>query len=143
MAEAFQYKYNYNGADVMVAQYTATTGASFDAGDLLQFAAAGTIERAVAGSTRIAGVAVDTVVNAVAGTKAQVNVGAGSVYRVKFVPGTKTTFSGTDLGLLYDLSAGSAKTINPDDVTGGMCLVVDYNNTNLTVDVLLKARLIN
>lgn len=140
--EAFQYKYDINGADSMVVEFNVTAGQTIDGGDIVEFAAGGTVQRAAAGSVRIAGVAVEGIANAAAGKRIQVNVGNGAIFRVKYTAGTKLTLTDTDRGVSFDLAAG-VKTINLDDTTGGMCAVVDYDNINKTADVLIKSRLIN
>jgi hypothetical protein len=49
--------------------------------------------------------------------------------------GTKKTFAQTDkYTTAYDLKDKGS--INPDDITGGMCYVQDFDNTNHTVDVI-------
>lgn len=59
-----------------------------------------------------------------------------AVIRVSYVGTTKTTLADTDLvTTLFDLSTATA--INLDDTTGGMCSVVDYDNTRKTADVII------
>ena len=59
------------------------------------------------------------------------------VLRVSYVGTTKTTLADTDLvSTLFDLSTATA--INLDDTTGGMCSVVDYDNTRKTADIIIK-----
>lgn len=62
-----------------------------------------------------------------------------SVIRMNFTDaGTKKTFTRADLyGATYGLS--DAVTLNPDDTTGGFLQVVDFDNTNKTVDVVVAA----
>lgn len=139
----FHYKYDINGSEPMVLSLTVATGVSFDENDILEFDGSGLVQLAAAGSTRIAGVAVEGVVNAPAGTKVQVLVSKGAVYRVTYTPGTKTNLAGADRGVAFDLKTTARKTIDLDDVTAGMCIVVDFNNTEKTADVLLKSRLLN
>jgi len=142
MSEAFQYKYDRYGADAFAEFRTAKTGTTFAAGDILAYSSsADTVELATAGSTRIAGIAIDGVTNAVAGQQVQVQINPGAVYRVKYTPGTKTSLAGSDVGTSFDLASGS-KTINLDDTTGGMCKVVAYDNTEKTADVMIGSRLV-
>ncbi|MNW59215.1 hypothetical protein D3C74_371220 [compost metagenome] len=62
-----------------------------------------------------------------------------SVIRMNFTnAGTKKTFTTADLyGSAYGLS--DATTLNPDDTTGGFLQVVGFDNTKLTVDVVVTA----
>lgn len=60
-----------------------------------------------------------------------------AIIRMNFTnAGTKKTFTTADLyGSAYGLS--DAVTLNPDDTTGGFLQVVGFDNTNLTVDVVV------
>lgn len=137
--EAFEYKYDIDGAEPISIALPCVTSTSFDAGDIVEFSS-GLIRKAVAGSTAIAGVAVEGVVSAAAGQKVQVLVSRGAIFRVKYTPGTKTSLTNADRGTAFDLDASNAKTINLDDTTGGMCVVIDFDNVAKTADVLLKSR---
>lgn len=79
------------------------------------------------------GASVNTVVGIALETKAQGalvlvdRIGTESVIQAPFATGgTKKTFADTDLGLVYDVS--NATTVNPDDTTGGICVVTGYDN---------------
>lgn len=97
---------------------------------------------AVAASTTIVGIAMEDITTGVSVTnddKIPIALVRGQVVRVAFTAaGTKKVFADTDkYTTAYDLS--NKTTINPDDTTGGMCHVQDYNNSNLTVDVIFAA----
>lgn len=60
------------------------------------------------------------------------------VFRVGFTnAGTKKTFTDANIGTAYDLLSTNNRLIDPDDSAGGAWIVVGYNNTKLTVDVVL------
>lgn len=95
---------------------------------------------AVAASTSLAGIAQQSIV-----TGATVTVDdnitilplTDAVIRIEYAGTTKTTLADTDLvTVLFDLT--DANTMNLDDTTGGMCSVVDYNNTGKWADVIIK-----
>lgn len=49
----------------------------------------------------------------------KIDVNPDSVYEIPFqTGGTKTSFTASDIGTLYDLSASNNYTLNPDDTTG-------------------------
>lgn len=103
-------------------------------------------EAAVAGSTTIIGIAQKaiTTTTATAADKIPVVKVRGQVVRVAVSQaGTKKTFADTDkYTTAYDLL--NKTTVAPDDTTGGMCYVQDYNNTQNTVDVIFAdASLVN
>jgi hypothetical protein len=61
-----------------------------------------------------------------------------SVIRMVYDPGTKTSLAAADMFLTaYDID--DDQEINLDDTTGGFLLVVAYDNTNDTADVVVKA----
>lgn len=96
---------------------------------------------AVAASTALAGIAQESIT-----TGASVTVEdaipiiplTDIVVRIDYTGSTKTTLADTDLvNTLFDLS--DASTMNLDDTTGGMCSVVDYDNTKDYADVIIAA----
>lgn len=96
-------------------------------------------EVAVAASTTLVGIAqkaITTSGSVTSADKIPVALIRGMVVRLPFATGgTKTTFADTDkYTTAYDLS--NKTTLNPDDTTGGMCYLQDYNNTAATVDVI-------
>ncbi len=113
------------------------------AGDLIQID--GTSRKgevAVAASTTIVGIALESITTGVSVTAADtipVALVRNQVVRIPFITsGSKTSFADTDkYTTAYDLSTQNA--INPDDTTGGMCYVQAYDNTNKTVDVIFAA----
>lgn len=143
MLSGFHYRYDFNGSEPMIVSLPVVTGTTFDENDILEFSAGGLIQLAAAGSVRIAGVAVEGVVNAPAGTKVQVMVSKGAVYRASYTGSTKTALTNADRGVAFDLKTTARKQIDLDDTTGGMCVVVDFNNEEKWADVLLKSRLLN
>ena len=135
----FEYLFDIDGAEPMVIALTAATGTSFESGDLLAFSS-GLVGKAAAASTSIAGVAVEGVTNAPAGTKVQVLVSRGSVFRTGYTTGTKTSLADADIGTAFDLDSVDQTTISLDDTSGGMCILVAYDNAAKTADVLIKGR---
>jgi len=110
-------------------------------GDLIQIdATTRKGEVAVAASTTLVGIAMEAVTTG-AGESATIPVALvrGQVVRLAVSQsGTKKTFADTDkYTTAYDLS--NATTINPDDTTGGMCYVQDYDNDQHTADVIFAA----
>lgn len=109
-------------------------------GDLLQInATSKLLEAAVAASTTIAGIAeqaITTTASPALTDVCSITMVRGEVVRMPFTnAGTKKTFATTDKYLTaYDLL--DKNSLAPDDTTGGMLYVQDYNNTNLTVDVI-------
>jgi len=96
-------------------------------------------EVAVAASTTIVGIAQAAITTGVAVTSADkipVALVRGMVVRMSVdQTGSKKTFADTDkYTTAYDLKDETS--INPDDTTGGMCYVQDYDNTAHTVDVI-------
>lgn len=112
------------------------------AGDFVQInATTGLLEAAVAASTTIVGLANGSITTGATVTTENIPVVLvrGAVVRMSFTnAGTKKTFTQADLYTkAFDLS--NKTTINPDDTTGGMMQVVAYDNTKLTVDVVVTA----
>ncbi len=113
------------------------------AGDLVQIdATSRKLEVAVAASTTIVGVALESITTGGTVTAADmipVALVRNQVVRIPFITsGTKKVFADTDkYTTAYDLSTQNA--VNPDDTTGGMCHVQAYDNTNNTVDVIFAA----
>lgn len=105
--------------------------------------AAGLAQNAAAGTTgEVVGLANGDFTNGATATTTRplpAVLAKNSVIRMNFTDaGTKKTFTTADLyGALYGLS--NATTLNPDDTTGGFLQVIDYNNTNKTVDVVVAA----
>lgn len=96
---------------------------------------------AVAASANLVGIAAQSITTSASVTpndKIAVLPLTDVVIRVSYAGSTKTTLADTDLvTTLFDLS--NATTINLDDTTGGMCSVVDYDNTRKTADVIIAA----
>lgn len=117
-------------------------------GDLIQIDSTSRLgEVAVAASTTIVGIAqgaITTGASVTAADKIPVALVRGFVIRAAVSQaGTKKTFADTDkYTTAYDLL--NKTTIAPDDTTGGMCMVQDYNNTANTVDfIIADANLVN
>lgn len=96
---------------------------------------------AVAASTDIVGIAQQTITTGATVTVTD-SIGVipvtDVVVRIEYAGSTKTTLADTDLvTVLFDLT--DANTMNLDDTTGGMCSVVDYNNTLKYADVIIAA----
>jgi hypothetical protein len=114
------------------------------AGDLVQINATSRwLEAAVAASTTLVGIAQQSITTGGTVTvKDTITVLplTDVVIRIPYVGTTKTSLADTDLvTTLFDLSAPGAgeTTINLDDTTGGMCSVVDYDNTKKFADVII------
>jgi hypothetical protein len=120
---------------------------TINVGDLIQIDATsrkGVV--AVAASTTIAGIAQQalTTTTATSADVIPVAIVRNEVVRSAVSQaGTKRTFADTDkYTTAYDLL--NKTTIAPDDTTGGMCYVQDYDNTKNTVDVIFaQANLVN
>jgi hypothetical protein len=116
---------------------------TINVGDLVQIDATSRKgEVAVAASTTIVGIAMEPITTGGTVTDADtipVALVRGQVVRIAYATGgTKTSFADTDkYTTAYDLS--NKTTLNPDDTTGGMCYVQDYDNTQDTVDVIFAA----
>ena len=110
-------------------------------GDFVQInATSGLLEAAAAASTTIVGIANADITTSGSVTSADnipVVLAKNSVIRMNFTDaGTKKTFTQADLYTKsYDLS--NKTTVNPDDTTGGMMQIVAFDNTKLTVDVVV------
>ena len=110
-------------------------------GDFVQInATSGLLEAAAAASTTIIGIANSDITTGGSVTDADnipVVLAKNSVIRMNFTDaGTKKTFTQADLYTKsYDLS--NKTTVNPDDTTGGMMQIVAFDNTKLTVDVVV------
>lgn len=96
---------------------------------------------AAAASTTLVGIAQEAITTGSGGTDREIPVVLirNQVVRIPFATGgSKTTFADTDkYTTAYDL--GSKNSVNPDDTTGGMCYIQDYNNTDATVDVVFAS----
>lgn len=96
---------------------------------------------AVAASTTLVGIAQQaiTTTTATAADVIPIALAKGQVIRLAVSQaGTKKTFADTDkYTTAYDLL--NKTTVAPDDTTGGMCYVQDYDNTAHTVDVIIAA----
>lgn len=115
---------------------------TINVGDLVQIDATsrkGVV--AVAASTTIVGIAQSQITTTTATAKDVIPVALvrGQVVRLAVdQTGTKKTFAATDkFTTLYDLK--DKLSVNPDDTTGGMCAVQDFDNTQHTVDVIFAA----
>jgi hypothetical protein len=123
-----------------VENFDVTASASIVTGNFV-VATSGLLANAVSGTTgTIVGLANFTLANGGSATTTKnypVVLAKGSVIRMNFTnAGTKKTFAVTDLyGTSFGLS--DAVTLNPDDTTGGFLQVIGYDNTKLTVDVVV------
>jgi hypothetical protein len=112
-------------------------------GDLLQInSTSKLLEAAVAASTTIAGIAeqaITTTASPALTDVCSITLVRGEVVKVAVSQaGTKKTFLTTDKYLTaYDLL--DKVSIAPDDTTGGMCYVQDYDNTLNTASVIFAA----
>jgi len=109
-------------------------------GDLIQIDATSKKgEVAIAASTTIVGIAQQAITTTTATALDVIPIALvkGEVIRAAVSQaGTKKTFATTDKYLTaYDLL--NKTTIAPDDTTGGMCMVQDYDNTAHTVDFII------
>lgn len=61
------------------------------------------------------------------------------VFKVDFTnAGTKKTMANADIGTGFDLLSTDNGVLDPDDTTGGMWMLVGYDNTNLKAFVVLN-----
>lgn len=116
---------------------------TIEVGDLIQINGTSRKgEAAVAASTTIVGIANGPITTGGTVTnddRIPVVLVRSQVVRIPFnTAGTKTTFADTDkYTTAYDLS--NKNLVNPDDTTGGMCFVQEYDNDGATVDVIFAA----
>lgn len=108
-------------------------------GDIVQIDATSRyLEAAEPASTTLVGIAMQSITTGVSVTEADsidVIPLTGIVVRMAYTGSSKTSIVDTDLlTTLFDIDNGT--TIDLDDTTGGMCSVVDYDNTNDTADVI-------
>lgn len=94
---------------------------------------------AVAASTTLYGIAegsITTGASVTAADKIPVTLLKDSIVRIPFTTaGVKKTFADTDKYITkFDLLDKTS--IAPDDTTGGMCHIIEYDNTALTCDVV-------
>lgn len=103
-------------------------------GDLVKLDAAGEVVAAVAGDTAVLGVSegLDFLKRV-----AKVRLNPNAVYEVKYTGVTKTSVTQADVGKTFDIGA-SPNIVNLDDMAGGMCQVVDFDNVKKTVQVKIK-----
>jgi hypothetical protein len=111
------------------------------AGDLI-FISSGKGSKATAASTAIIGIALEAITTGAEVTDADeisvLMINSKSVIRLDYAGVTKTSLTSADMWITaFDIT--SAQKVNLDDTTGGQCLVVGYDNTNETVDVIIKA----
>ncbi|MCU7521934.1 MAG: hypothetical protein HF312_17095 [Ignavibacteria bacterium] len=110
------------------------------AGDLISITS-GKGVKAGAAATGILGIATQDITTGTTVTDADailvIAINERSVVRMSYVGTTKTSLVDTDMYLTaFDIDAN--QNINLDDTTGGAMLVVGYNNTNKTADVVIK-----
>ena len=91
------------------------------------------------------GVVLGTATHAITTTTAtatdilKVDVDKKGIYRFDYAGSSKTSLAATDLyDTIFDVN--DAHTVDLDDTTGGCCIVVDYDNTAETCDVILINR---
>jgi hypothetical protein len=126
--------------DTVARSYKCVTGTTFTNRDPIEMTTAGLIQKAVAGSARIIGVAIEGVTNATVGQLAQVEIDCDSLYRTGYEGTTKQTLTDADVGRAFDYNPATDR-MNLDDTLGGFLIVTAYNNTEKTADVLLTKRL--
>ncbi|KWX71617.1 hypothetical protein AMQ84_27230 [Paenibacillus riograndensis] len=125
-----------------VEKFDVTGSESITTGDFV-VVASGLLAKATSATTNeIVGLANFTLANGSSATTTNnypVVLAKNVVIRMNFTnAGTKKTFTQADLyGSAYGIS--DAVTLNPDDTTGGFLQVVGYDNTKLTVDVVVTA----
>ena len=90
----------------------------------------------------IAGASITTTASPTAADKIPVTLLKDAVVRIPFTAaGTKKTFASTDKYITkFDLA--DKNSVAPDDTTGGMCHILDYDNTALTCDVVFDDALL-
>lgn len=125
--------------DAPIVSLTIDASQTIELGDLIQLDATSRLgEAAVAATTTLVGIAQQAVTTG-AGETADIPVALirGMVIRLAVSQaGTKKTFATTDkYTTAYDLL--NKTTVAPDDTTGGMCYVQDFDNTAHTVDVII------
>jgi len=109
-------------------------------GDLVQIDGTSRwLEAAAPASTTLVGIAQQSITTGASVTVADsidVLPLTGVVIRLDYVGSSKTSIVDTDLlTTLFDIDNGTEMDL--DDTTGGMCSVVDYDNTNDTADVII------
>lgn len=146
MAFDFEYKRSLDHTQPMVEKVHIGASQTIKAGMLLDVSS-GLGVKAAATATAILGIALADITTGLSvGDDDQIPVlmlNTKSVIRAKYTGSSKTSLTAADkFGTAYDLAVDGttgAQTVNLDDTTGGLFLVVGYNNDNNTVDVVIKA----
>lgn len=146
MAFDFEYKRSLDHSQPMVEKVHIGASQTIKAGNLLDISS-GLSVKAAATASAIIGIALaDITTGDAVGDDDQIPVlilNTESVVRCKYTGSTKTSLTAADkFGTAFDIAVDGttgAQTLNLDDVTGGLLLVVGYNNDNDTADVVIKA----
>jgi hypothetical protein len=138
MARYIRSVIGYN--DPIAVPWRVAINQTIKAGDIVQINGTSRYLEAVGnGSTTIVGIAQQDITTGGTVTvddKIDILPITDVVIRVGYTGSTKTSLADTDLvTTLFDLASGTA--LNLDDTTGGMCSVVDYNNTLKYADVII------
>lgn len=89
----------------------------------------------------VLGVCMQTVTSAAALELTEYDANTGVLYEMPFTnAGTKKTFTAADVGAIYQLAAGSAYVLDPDNTTNGFLELVGYDNDDLVAIVRLLNR---
>jgi len=128
--------------DPVAVKWRVDVSQTITAGDIVQIDATSRwLEAAAPASTTLVGIALQSITTTGTVTVADsidILPLEGIVVRMAYTGVTKTSLADTDLlTTLFDIDNGT--TIDLDDTTGGMCSVVDYDNTNDTADVIFAA----
>lgn len=136
----FKFKRQSSGYDISATRFNVGASTTITKGDAVVLAS-GLVVRAVSTDTAILGIAAGDVTTAAGETAiCEVYIQPGIIWTVPFTAaGTKKTMAAADVGAAgFGLSTYGV--IAPDDTTGPVVQVVDYNNTALTADVIIKSR---
>lgn len=127
--------YTIEGKDPTIRPFIVGTG-GVTKGGLVTFSA-GTVIKATSAPTAgtIVGIA-DATVTA-GGTVGVEFITGGKIVRATYTGSTKTTLADADLGKVFDLT--SDLVVNLDDVTGGACHCVGYDNLAKAIDFFVPA----
>lgn len=141
----WKFKKLISGYDITSVRFNVAANQTIKKGDPV-FLAAGVVRKATNADTTLLGIAADDVTTG-ASVAAGVDVLSvymqkGMVWTVPYTTGTKTNLAAADVGAagFGILDTGN---LNLDDVTGPVAMVLDYNNTLKTADVILVNTQIN
>lgn len=144
---AFRFAYRLVGpADTVTRKFAVAANQSIKYGNLVKLSA-GLVAEAAAGDTNILGVALEdktTGTNPTSADTISVLIPLDSVFEADYTGATKTSLGDDDIGSVFDIKVGTDgdHKVNLDDITGGMCRVVAFDNDRKVAYVLITSQLL-